>query len=85
MIQEINLSIDGEDKMLKIESEQYNNQPVFYILNDDIGTLFNQAIPEHLMLMEQGDAFVSSPRLLEVKGRLILNEIWKAIKQQSWE
>lgn len=85
MTKEININFEGKDKLLKIEREQYNGQFIYYVLNDDIDQLFQHAIPDHLVLMENGDSFISSPKLSEIEEAVIANQIWKVIRQQSWD
>ncbi|HVI48749.1 MAG TPA: hypothetical protein VM802_28025 [Chitinophaga sp.] len=81
MSQQINVNINGELYALRVEPENYNGHKVYYILNDNIGELFQHKVPDHLVLMDaEDDSFVCSPKLTEMEGGYIVQQMWQAIK-----
>lgn len=83
MVQKLNTSINGKLYDLQVETGQYNGHTVYYLLNDNISELFNHAVPDNLVLMDSGSGFTCSPRLSEMEGGYIVQQIWDAIRQQD--
>lgn len=83
MIQHLNATVNGQAYMLDIQPDTYNGHSVYYLLNNNIGEMFHHAVPDHLMLMENGDGFTCSPRLSEMEGGYIVQQIWEAIQQHK--
>ena len=81
MIQHVNATINGQQYSLQLQPDQYNGHKVYYLLNNNVGELFHHAIPDNLVLMEDGDGFTCSPRLAEMEGGYIVQQIWQAIQQ----
>jgi hypothetical protein len=83
MIQQLNATINGQTYALQVQPDTYNGHAVYYLLNDDIGKMFNNSVPDHLMLMENGNGFTCSPRLTEMEGGYIVQQIWEAIRHHN--
>ncbi|MBO9730242.1 MAG: hypothetical protein J7623_16500 [Chitinophaga sp.] len=83
MVQSVNVTIGNKDYHLDVQSERYNGRTIYYLLNEHISQLFDHAVPDNLVLMEEGDGFVSSPRLSEMQGGYIVQQIWQEIKKST--
>lgn len=81
MVQQVSAVINGQEYTLQLEPGEYNGHRIYYLLNDDIGERFNHALPDNLVIMENGDGFACSPKLSEMEGGYIVQQIWDAIKQ----
>ncbi|WP_143310565.1 hypothetical protein [Chitinophaga vietnamensis] len=82
MAQEIKLSVNGHPYALQVEATEYNGHTLYYLLDDDLEEMFHHALPDHLILMDKGDGFVCSPKLSEMEGGYIAQQVWNAIRQQ---
>ncbi|SFE44522.1 hypothetical protein SAMN05518672_106148 [Chitinophaga sp. CF118] len=83
MVQELKVAIKGKEYSLQVEPEKYNGHNIYYLLNDNISNLFDNAIPDNLMLIEDGNGFSTCPKLSEMEGRNIIQQIWEAIVKQK--
>lgn len=83
MVRQLNATIDGHLYQLQVEPENYNGHTMYYVLNEDLGKMFHYALPDNLVLIENENGFTCSPRLSEMEGGYIAQQIWQAIQESG--